>query len=170
MRVQVDYFSSYNIPSGCVACGNPLAPHVHVVGTSNWSGKQSVSLKFPVCEECNAASKASISASRLGCLGAILIGVVTGGLGAMLNGAFGAAGLDWALGIAGFIGGWILVRQLLLARQPAETRERLGKLNKAVRMVGFSLPSLFGSKGWIKLDFADAKYGSQFMVLNGGKP
>ncbi|MEX1247261.1 MAG: hypothetical protein WEA61_02165 [Anaerolineales bacterium] len=169
MRVQIPYFSSYNMPSSCVACGNPMAPHTHSVGTSNWSGKQSVSLKFPICEECNQASKANISANRLGCLTALGAALLGGAIGAFLNPVLNASGLDFAGALVGLIAGIWLTRYLVLSRKPADVRERIAKLNKSVRMLSFKLPSLFGSKGSITLDFADAAYGTQFMALNGGK-
>lgn len=168
VRVQVEYFNSYNMPGGCVACGNPLTPHIYAVGTSNWSGKQSVSLKFPICEDCHKASKVGISANRLGCLGALMLAAIGISLGVGLNSLINGAGLEFAGGLVGFIAGFILARYLGISRNPPEVKERMTRLANAVRMLGFSLPSLFG-KGWIKLEFADTNYGNQFMLLNGGK-
>ena len=169
MRVQVEYFSSYNMPSGCVACGNPVTPHTHSVGTSNWSGKQTVTLKFPLCEECNEAGKANRSAGWLGCLGGLLAASLGAGIGVVLNSLINGAGIEFAGALVGFTGGMVLSRRLVLSSKPPEVRERLARLNKSVRMIGFSLPSLFGGKGWIKLEFANPDYGNQFSMLNGGK-
>lgn len=169
MRVQVPYFSSYNMPVGCVACGNPLALHTTSIGTSSWTGKQSVSLKFPICDECNQAAKTTITASRLGCLGGLITVGFGAAFGTSLNNLFNAAGLDWLFGVIFLLGGFWFGRRLAMSGKPPELRERLVKLNKAVRMIGFSLPSLFGSQGWIKLDFANPEYGLQFTALNSGK-
>lgn len=168
MRVQVEYFNSYNMPGGCIGCGNPVTPHTYSVGTSSWSGKQSVSLKFPICEDCHKANKVNTSANWLGCLGALIAASIGISLGAGLNSLFHAAGLEFVGGLLGFIAGIILGRNLGISRNPPEVKERMTRLAKAVRMLGFSLPSLFG-KGWIKLEFADTNYGTQFMLLNGGK-
>jgi hypothetical protein len=166
MRVQVEYFGNYRMPGGCVGCGNPLATHTFDVGNSSWNGKQSVSLKFPVCEECYKASK--VNPGWLGCLGGILVGLVGAGIGASLEGLIDAPGvLMIAGGFLGLIAGVMFSRNLIVSRQPVEVRERIARLNNSVRMLGFNLPT-FG-KGWIKLEFADDNYGRQFMLLNGGK-
>ena len=166
MRVQVEYFSSYNMPSGCVGCGNPVAAKTYEVSKSNTSGKQSVGLKFPVCEECFAASK--VRPGWLGCLGGLLLAIV----GAALGGSLGSS-LDWGGwlmvggGFFGLIAGIWISRKLVISKQSPDMQERIARLDKSVRITGFSLPT-FG-KGWIKLDFADPAYGTQFMQLNGGK-
>ena len=168
MRVQVEYFGNYAMPGGCVACGDPLATKTYEVGNSSWNGKQSVSLKFPVCEECYKASK--VNPGWLGCLGGLLVAIVGVGIGSSIGGLFNISEvLMVAGGFFGLLGGILLTRYLMVSRQPVEVRERIARLNKSVRVTGFSLPSLFG-KGWIKLEFADPAYGNQFMVLNGGKP
>jgi hypothetical protein len=163
MRVQVEYFSSYNMPSVCVGCGNPVAAKTYEVSKSNTSGKQSVGLKFPVCEECFAASK--VGPGWLGCLGGLLLAIVGAGIGATLGDSGGW--LMIAGGFFGLIAGIWLSRKLAISNKSPEVQERISRLDKSVRITGFSLPT-FG-KGWIKLDFADAAYGTQFMQLNGGK-
>jgi hypothetical protein len=168
MRVQVEYFGTYNMPSGCVACGDPIAPHLYSVGTSNWSGKQSVSLKFPLCEECNQVEKMVRSASWAGCLGSLLLMAIGAALGSGLNAIIHGDGLQIVGGTLGLVAGFIVGRILALNSKTPEQRKRIDQVNKSVRMLGFNLPTLFG-KGWIKLEFANDKYGMQFMLLNGGK-
>jgi hypothetical protein len=166
MKVQVEYFNSYNMPSVCVGCGNPVAPKTYDVGNSSWSGKQSVSLKFPVCEDCYKASK--VNPGWLGCLGGLVLAIVGAALGTSLEGLIDFPGLLMIGGaFIGFIAGIYISRYLIVSRQSPDVRERIERLNKSVRMLGFSLPT-FG-KGWIKLEFADANYGNKFMLLNGGK-
>ena len=166
MRVQVEYLNSYNMPSVCVGCGNPVAPKTYDVGNSSWSGKQSVSLKFPVCEECYKASR--VNPGWLGCLGGLLAAIIGAGIGLSLESLIDFPGFLMLGGaFLGFIGGILLSRYLIVSRKPLDVRERIARLSKSVRMVGFNLPT-FG-KGWIKLEFADTAYGNQFMLLNGGK-
>ncbi|TAK12286.1 MAG: hypothetical protein EPO32_09350 [Anaerolineae bacterium] len=168
-RIQVGYFGSYNMPPGCVACGNPVTPHVYQVGKSSWNNKQHVWLKFPICEECNQANKAYVSAGRMGCLGGLLMAAVGYGFGSFLDllSSFRFEWLPALCAIVGlFVGIW-LVRIYSVANKPPEVRERVTRLLTSVTMVGFKLPPLFG-KGWIKLDFANPDYASQFMMLNGG--
>jgi len=168
MRVQVEYFSPYSMPAVCVGCGNPVAPKTYEVSKSNMKGDESVGLKFPVCEECFAASK--VGPGWLGCLGGLLVAIV----GAAIGGSLGSS-LDWGGwlmvggGFFGLIAGIWISRKLAISKKSPDMQERIARLDKSVRIMGFSLPSLLSGKGWIKLDFADAAYGTQFMRLNGGK-
>jgi uncharacterized membrane protein YeaQ/YmgE (transglycosylase-associated protein family) len=169
-RIQVEYFGSYNMPPGCVACGNPVTPHQYQVGNSSWNNKQHVWLKFPICDECNQANKASISANRMGCLGGILLALVGGGFGGFVSSLFDneLIWLSWVCAILGFLVGMWLGRYLSRSSSTPEVRAAAARLGGSVRMAGFKLPPLFG-KGWIKLDFANPDYASQFMMMNGGK-
>ena len=117
-RVKTHYFSNFNPPRSCVVCGNPPGQGMtwKVSGSkSNWSGKQTttLSLEFPLCEECHAVSQNRPLAKLLSVLGVLMgIAICLVMAGVVGSGAFENSILGVAIGVALLVGLAIVVRSL----------------------------------------------------------
>ncbi len=166
------YTARYNMPNICVACGSEnTSGHIHA-GKSSWNGKQNISLEFPLCAECDAIQKTQIKRARwlalLATLGAIFGCVLSANLIIDSSGhSNGLAALLFAAAAFLFIF-WGLRKPFTTRGMTQDQRTRAGRLDKAVRILGYSLPGLFTSTGHIDFQFEDGKFASEFAALNHG--
>ncbi len=178
-KVKTPYFSSFNIPKSCVACGG--TPGVDTTwkvsgSKSSWSGKQTttMSLEFPLCDQCYAVSR-NASLARVVSVVGIVIGfgfclVMAGLVG---SGAFDNAAVGVGIGVTLFLGLAVLVRWMtnwINQRDlTPEQRERRRLVQRSAKITGFKAPGLiFDKQGWVLFSFENASFAAQFSGMNSG--
>lgn len=173
IRVQSEYLTRYGMPNLCVACCSADTSGKLNVGQSNWNGKQTLSLEFPLCTECNDLLK--ITTKRARWLGVIaFFGAI---LGCMLtsNLIVDASGHSngWAAIIVAVTLFFIIVMGLrgpfTTRGMTQEQRKRVNLINNAVRILDFKIPEIFGNQGHVTFQFKDAGFAAEFASLNNGK-
>ena len=177
-RVKTHYFSNFNTPRSCVVCGNPPGQGMtwKVSGSkSNWSGKQTttLSLEFPLCEECHAVSQNRPLAKLLSVLGVLMgIAICLVMAGVVGSGAFENSILGVAIGVALLVGLAIVVRSLSNTVNQRdltpEQRKRRGLVHRCVRVSGFKTPGLFDKQGWIVFNYENPSFAAEFSTMNLG--
>lgn len=172
-KVHSVYIAQYNMPNICVVCGSEnTSGHIHA-GKSSWNGKQNISLEFPVCAECDAIQKTQIKRARwlalFATLGALFGCVLSANLIVDSSGySNGLAAL--LIATAAFLFIFWGLRKPFTTRGMTQNQRAIAKhIDKAVRILGFSLPGLFNSAGYIDFQFEDAKFAIEFAALNQGK-
>jgi len=169
--VKTRYFSQFIMPSLCVACGNPLQTTTYYKEIrskkSSWSGKYTteVSVKFPLCDHC-----AQIDESNPWYL--TVIGILAGLLpvGLCLYAALIGFNADKNLltGVIMYVvTGLPLVLVFYLVRWASMNPEKR-RLNRSVRVNNFYKGGILGND-WIRFNFSNDLFASQFSSLNAGE-
>jgi hypothetical protein len=172
-KVQSEYFAQYNMPHCCVACGSADTSGKIYAGQSNWNGKQSVSLAFPLCADCGELLKViSKRAKWLGVLA--VLGAIFGCMLGQFLSIDSSGHPDSLVTVVSGILAFILIAGGL--RHPFTTRgmsedqvERVNHINHAVKILEFRLPGAFFGKGRVTFQFESNTFATEFATLNNGK-
>ena len=179
IKVKTLYYSNFNIPHSCVVCGNPPGQKMNwkISGSkSNWSGKQTttLSLEFPLCQECYTASRSKGLAKFLTVMG-VLVGIIICMITAGLVGS--SAVENSFLGV--FIGVALIIALAFLVRWLSDTinqkdftpeqRERRKRIKRCAKISSFKSPSLFDKEGSIVFEFENPAFARDFSTMNLGE-
>jgi hypothetical protein len=177
-KVKTPYLVNFTIPYSCVVCGNPPAPGLEwkVEGNkSSWNGKSrtTLSLKFPICQECYKVSRDKKLASFLTILGVLLAIGQCLLLPSVLNsGLFKDPALGFAASWMVFIILLFLVRWLGDAVNQKgftpEQRELRKRVKRCARILSFNSPSRSEMNGAILFRFENPAFASKFSISNSG--
>jgi len=172
VQVTTQYYGKFQIPAACVACGNPPAPGAkwkvsHTRSRQKFSSTEykTMRLEFPLCLECQSASKNRSMGTLVYLLGILVAGVlVVAGIGALVGDRTSAAAcMGPLLGVA---------LSLIVASQVRERVNRWGfsteqverrKLVKRCAQI-----KRFDEKKGIVFEFENPGYATQFANLNLG--
>jgi hypothetical protein len=176
MKVKTPFIGNFNIPHSCVMCGKPpsLGMNWKVIGSkSNWNGKRTttLTLDFPLCQECYAVSRDKKLANLLPwlLLPLSIFGICS--LGSQLNEAFGNLG-GLLLAVILFIAMLLLSRGLRNAINQQgftpEQRERRKRVEQCAKISSFKAPSRSEKYGSIVFKFENPGFALLFSTMNYG--
>jgi hypothetical protein len=176
VKVKTQYLRSFNMPLTCVACGDPPAPEAKwkVSGTKTeqkWSSTEykTLSLEFPLCQECQTASRNSWPGRIVSWLGIPIAGVI-----ALFGIAMLASGNAtpliclssfFGLGIA-VVGARELGNLISQRGMSPEQRERRKLVKNCARIKRFG-------KTWrehphVLFEFENTEFAKDFATMNAG--
>jgi hypothetical protein len=170
VQVTTQFFSHFQVPTACVACGDPPAPGAkwkvsHTRSRQKFSSTEykTMRLEFPMCEQCQAASRTKFLGGLVYALGFLVVGVlVIIGVRAMEN-ASAATCMPVLLG---------LPLSLILASLARERINRWGMSPEQVerrKLVKRCVQiKRFDEKKGIVFEFKNPGFATQFANLNLG--
>lgn len=176
MKVKTPYYGNFNIPHSCVMCGKLPGQGMNwkLSGSkSNWNGKQttSLSLEFPLCQECYTVSRDKRLANLLPWLIFPLSIVGICSLVSQLGEAFGNLE-GMILSVILFITMVLLVRWLqnTINQQgfTLEQRERRKRVEQCAKISSFQTPSRSDKNGSIVFRFENPGFALLFSTMNAG--
>ena len=174
-QITCKLLGGFNTPQHlCVSCGMSMDNSTATVTASAGSGKQSLSLKFPVCKECDEArqrvEKVEGKRGGRGCLIALPIGVVGYFVYHLLT---GRDTISWI----GLLLGWLLVYVVIyslfgkkLTKDTIDPHDQqvTDGVNSAVKVTGFSDAHAW-TDGQVTVQFENASYAHLFQSANFAK-
>ena len=172
VKVKTGYGGSFIIPRQCVACGGAPGSKTKKVGGSASSGRKrytTLTLQFPLCDECSAVKGYPWYAVLFAVAG-VPVSLVLGVAAGALAGRWLTTGLAALVAIS--VASVAIYLTMRLSNMIAQTgmapgqRERRRVVRRAVRM-SISTPGVFG-KGSILFRFENPAFANEFSILNGG--
>jgi hypothetical protein len=155
----------------CVSCGMPVGDSKAAVSASAGSGNQSLSLKFPVCGNCDAArqrvDKMEGRKGALGCAIGLPIGIIGYFAYHFLSGRDSISWMGmllcWFLAYAVII--LLFGKRLTREKLDPQDREAATRLKSAVKMSNFKEAHAW-TDGSVTIRFENAMYAGDFQTAN----
>lgn len=163
-KVDLVITGAYAMPPVCVSCGTPAGIETTAAGGSDRSGKNLVSLPFPICDDCAAARRAIKRPRRrghlLGLLAGIVLAIVVGNIGSRIveSGAWVIAA------VAITVLGYVLGKRLALRQVPADTQSRAAALERAATFKRYQSKT-FGDSTAV-IEFRNDSFAQMFCSAN----
>lgn len=165
-RVRVDLRAEYAIPPSCVACAAPAGRKSLPAYATSWDNKHSLTVHFPLCDDCHAAYRVDVEQGRMAGMLALSAGIIT-----LLVAAF--LGVEcWTSGIVTIFSALTVVwlgRQALLTAQSRRMRARIHQVRASVKIESLKVAK-GGPEGVVGFRFASSDYASVFSQMNQGSP
>jgi hypothetical protein len=163
-RVRVDLREEYAIPPSCVACAAPASRKSLPAYATSWDNKHSLTVHFPLCDDCYAAHRIDVEQGRKAGMLALSSGIIT-----LLVAAF--LGVEcWTSGIVTIVSALTVVwlgRQALLTAQSRHMRARIRQVRASAKIESLKVAN-GGPEGVVGFRFASSDYASVFGQMNQG--
>jgi hypothetical protein len=163
-RVQVDLRAEYDTPPSCVACAAPASRKSLPAYATSWDNRHSLTVHFPLCDECYAAYGVDVEQSRMAGMLALSAGTIT-----LLVAAF--LGVEcWTSGIVTIASVLTVVwlgKRALLTSQSRHMRARIQRVRASVKIESLKVAK-GGPEGVVGFRFASSDYASVFGQMNQG--
>ena len=177
-KVKTFYFTNFNMPTTCVACGEAAQPGLQwkVTGSkSDWSGKHTTSLvlEFPICEACDLVSRSRRGAKAVTWIGALIsLGLcLFGGImaGSISGNTFLGLGIGFLIAILAALSFTWMAEKINQKGLTVEQRARRKRLLRCARIITFKAPGMFDKTGSVVFQFELLPFALAFSNLNQGK-
>lgn len=163
-RVRVDLRAEYATPPSCVACAAPASRKSLPAYATSWDNKHSLTVHFPLCDECYAAYQVDVEQGRKAGMLSLSAGIIT-----LLVAAF--LGVEcWTSGIVTIVSAMTVVwlgRQALLTAQSRHMRARIRQVRDSAKVDSLRVAKV-GAEGVVSFRFASSDYASVFGQMNQG--